>query len=133
MKVMIDTNIIISAVLFPNGTAAEAFKKALAPPFEPLICSYIVEELQNKFLEKFPHKLQDFEHFINFELSFITKVPIPEKIIYEESLIRDSKDRVILRAAINANADLLLTGDKDFLEANISRLRIISAREFIYL
>ena len=35
MKVMIDTNIVISAVLFPNGKAAQAFYKALLPPYEP--------------------------------------------------------------------------------------------------
>lgn len=34
MKVMIDTNIIISAALFPNGKAAQAFYKALHPPYE---------------------------------------------------------------------------------------------------
>lgn len=33
MRVMIDTNIFISAALFPNGRAADAFYKALVPPY----------------------------------------------------------------------------------------------------
>ena len=33
-----------------------------------------------------------------------------------ETQIRDVNDRPILRAAIEAKADVLLTGDKDFLE-----------------
>ncbi len=33
MKVMIDTNIIISAALSPNGNAAKAFMKAVLPPY----------------------------------------------------------------------------------------------------
>ena len=33
MRIMIDTNIIISAALFPNGRAAQAFFKALNPPY----------------------------------------------------------------------------------------------------
>ena len=53
MKVMIDTNVIISAALFPNGRAAEAFFKAMMPPYEPIVCDYIVDELHRKFREKF--------------------------------------------------------------------------------
>lgn len=51
MKVMLDTNIIISAILFPNGRASEALKKALAPPFQPVVCDYIADELSRKFQE----------------------------------------------------------------------------------
>ncbi len=56
MRIMIDTNVIISAALFPNGRAAKAFYKAMLPPYEPMICDYIVEELRKKFIEKFPDK-----------------------------------------------------------------------------
>ena len=54
MKVMIDTNIVISAVLFPNGKAAQAFYKALMPPYEPMLCDYVIDELHRIFREKFP-------------------------------------------------------------------------------
>ena len=47
MRVMIDTNIIISAALFPNGRTAQAFRKALVYPFRALICDYVVEELHD--------------------------------------------------------------------------------------
>ena len=33
MKIMIDTNIFISAILNPKGRVAEALNKALSPPF----------------------------------------------------------------------------------------------------
>ncbi len=36
-----------------------------------------------------------------------------------ETQIRDVDDRPILRAAIEAKADVLLTGDKDFLESGV--------------
>ena len=45
--------------------------------------------------------------------------------------IRDVMDRPILRAALNANADVLLTGDKDFLESGLSHPRIMTATEFL--
>ena len=41
------------------------------------------------------------------------------------------KDRPILRAALNAGADLFLTGDKDFLESSVKDPRIISVPVFL--
>jgi predicted nucleic acid-binding protein len=48
-----------------------------------------------------------------------------------ETAIRDPKDRPILRATLNADADLFLTGDKDFLESAVKDPRIISASAFL--
>lgn len=56
MRIMLDTNILISAALFPNGRAAKAFFKSLLPPYEPIVCDYIVDELRRKFQEKFPDR-----------------------------------------------------------------------------
>ena len=64
MKVMIDTNVIISAALFPKGKAAEAFIKAVLYPYEPVVCDYVVDELYRKFREKFPAKQMGLEAFI---------------------------------------------------------------------
>lgn len=48
-----------------------------------------------------------------------------------ESQIRDIKDRPILRAAIAARADVLLTGDKDFLESGLKSPVIMTPAEFL--
>ena len=49
----------------------------------------------------------------------------------DEKLIRDKKDRPILRAALEAGADIFLTGDKDFLESSVKDPRIISVPDFL--
>ena len=64
-------------------------------------------------------------------LSYIHVVDTPEEVIEAESAIRDPKDRPILRAALDAHADLFLTGDKDFLESYVEDPRIISVTEFL--
>lgn len=48
-----------------------------------------------------------------------------------EDKIRDVNDRPILRAAIYAKADVILTGDKDFLESGLVKPRIMTATEFV--
>ena len=131
MRIMLDTNIIISAALFPNGRAAQAFFKALQPPYQPLVCDYVVDELHRKFREKFPNRLTELEAFLFNALSFIKLVPTPEEAVSSEQKIRDPKDRPILRAALDAHADLFLTGYKDFLESSVTDPRIISVPEFL--
>lgn len=131
MKVMIDTNIFISAALFPNGRSAAALMKSLRPPFEAEICDYVIDELHRKFQEKFPDKAIELEAFLYTILQSIEFIKTPEGEFAEECLIRDVKDRPILRAALNENVDLFLTGDKDFLESTVRDPKIISVNEFL--
>lgn len=128
---MIDTNIVISAVLFPNGKAAQAFYKALLPPYEPLPCDYVIDELHRKFKEKFPERQMELEAFLLHAFLSIRTVQTPEEELVLEKEIRDPKDRPILRAALNAHADLFLTGDKDFLESAVTDPGIISVTSFL--
>ncbi len=131
MRVMIDTNIFISAALFPGGRTAEALFKAMAPPYRPVVCDYVIDELHRKFQEKFPDRTIELEAFLYTALAAFEVVPTPVEILAAESAIRDPKDRPILRAALNAGADLFLTGDKDFLESSVKDPRIISVRTFL--
>lgn len=131
MRVMIDTNIFISAALFPNGKVAQALRKALTYPYQPITCDYVVDELHRKFQEKFPDRLVELEAFLYVALQSIKVVKTPKRMNTAELKIRDVKDRPILRAALNAHADLFLTGDKDFLEAAVEDPRIINVATFL--
>ena len=131
MKIMIDTNILISAALFPGGKAAQAFYKAISFPYEPVVCDYIIEELKRKFEEKFPDKASDLDVFLHIYASQVEVINTPTDIKDAEEKIRDYKDRPILRAALEHGVDLFLTGDKDFLESSVTDPRIISAATFL--
>lgn len=130
MKVMIDTNIIISALLSPRGQAAKAFYKVLQPPFVPLVCPYIIDEVQQKFAKKLAAHVSKLNGF-NEILPLFRVVPMPSDIVRGETPLRDIKDMPILRAALAADADYLLTGDRDFLEAAIKRPQVINAARFL--
>ena len=133
MRVMIDTNVFISAVLFPDGKTSSALKKALVSPYQPVTCDYVIDELHRKFNEKFPEKIPELDLFLNAALRVIDVVKTPDVIVKAEELVRDRKDRPILRAALDAGADLFLTGDKDFLESSVKDPRIISVSQFLDL
>ena len=114
MKILIDTNVLISAALSTNGTSFRAYVKATSYPNHGMICEQNVDELKRIFHKKFPNRLAALDRFLAIALLSLDLIPIPSNEIALESQIRDINDRPILRAAIIAKADILLTGDKDF-------------------
>lgn len=48
-----------------------------------------------------------------------------------EVLIRNIDDRPILRAAMKAKVDIILTGDKDFLESGLDNPLIMTPADFL--
>lgn len=131
MRILIDTNILISAALNSHGTPYKAYLKAVTYPNKGIICDQNIEELWRIFNRKFPTKISMLEKFLAYSLSVIEVATTPEMEEDAEKLIRDVKDRPILRAALNAKADVLLTGDKDFLESGVTDPKIVTAAEFL--
>lgn len=43
MRIMVDTNILISAIRNPNGTPFAAYAKAAQAPYKIVLCDQIVE------------------------------------------------------------------------------------------
>lgn len=131
MRVFIDTNILISAALNPNGTTFKAYCRAVSYPNDGIICEQNVDELRRIFNRKFPTHMKKLDEFLSLLLNAVEIVPVPTEESDLEDKIRDVMDRPILRAAINAKADILLTGDKDFLESGLEHPQIMTAAEFL--
>lgn len=131
MRVLIDTNILISAALSSNGTPHRAFVKAVTYPNHGLICEQNIDEMRRIFNRKFLQKIAALEKFLSLALMTLEMVPTPVEEYHSEMQIRDINDRPILRAAIHANADILLTGDKDFLESGLENPKIMTATDFV--
>lgn len=131
MRVFVDTNVVISAMLFPNGKVARVFSHLLEK-HTVIISSYTKEECKEVFEKKFPEKLKQLEIFfdgINFE-EFATPNKIDEN---KYPKIRDVKDLPVLASAILSDSDILLTGDKDFEDLKIDKPLIFSPAKYFEL
>ena len=131
MKVFIDSNIIISAARNPSGNPFLAFWKAVTFPNTGMVCDQNIDEVRRIFNRKFPHQIPLLEHFFSETLPLLSVVSTPVDEFDDESKIRDVVDRPILRAAIKAGADILLTGDKDFLDSSVASTQIMTAAQFL--
>lgn len=131
MRVLIDTNVLVSAALNAKGTPFKAYIKAATYPNHGLICEQNVDEIKRIFNKKFPDKIAALDKFLFLALMTLELVPVPMNEKMAESQIRDVDDRPILRAAIEAKADVLLTGDRDFLESGVKNPMIMTPTEFV--
>lgn len=127
MKVMLDTNILISAILFPgpviNATMADLFSRQ-----DIYLSSYVVKELKDVVKRKFPTKCKTIDTFL-LRLNY-TLVYTPDDI--DESLfaIQDMKDYPVLYTAMLENMDILITGDSDFNDLEIDRPEIMTLADY---
>lgn len=131
MRILIDTNVLISAALNADGVPFRAYVKAASYPNHGLICEQNVDEMKRIFNKKFPKRLASLDKFLSIALLTLELVPVPTDENIMESEIRDVDDRPILRAVIEAKADILLTGDKDFLESGLKKPKIMAPAEFL--
>jgi len=125
---MIDTNIIISAILFPNSLPAR-FVEEVTCKHSIVLCSHIIDELHRVFNKKFNDKLLHLERFLSkFSFEFVyTPLDID---IDKYPTIRDIADLPILVSAIIEDIDVIVTGDKDFFDVEIEKPDIITVKQY---
>ncbi len=133
MRILIDTNVLISAALNAGSIPFQAYVKAVSYPNRGLVCEQNVDEMKRIFRKKFPKRLASLDKFLSLALLTLELVPVPIEETLPELRVRDLDDRPILRAAIHAKADILLTGDKDFLESGIKNPLILTPAEFLHM
>ena len=125
MKILVDTNILISAVLFPRSKPAKALVYT-AENHEMVLCDQNLAEFREVLNRKAPQVLPDAEVLLT-ELSYDLIPAAP----HAQKLIRDVKDQPILNAAILYDIDIILTGDKDFLSLDMERPKCRTVAQFL--
>ena len=128
MRVMLDTNILISAFIFKSKKMNLLIYK-LSTEHIIVICSYVIEELRELVNAKFNVDMEDLDEFLNnfpFELVY-SPLSVKNKLFN----IRDESDYIILHTAIIENVDIFITGDKDFDNIDIDKPEIMSVSEFL--
>lgn len=125
MRILIDTNILLSAILFPQSKVAQTFLY-ITEHHDVVLCDRNIYELREVLKRKKPGKLPVAEAFLEeFSYELIPAVFLTEK------QIRDKKDQPILNAAIVADVDIILTGDKDFLCLQMEHPKCMSVTDFL--
>ena len=124
MRIMADTNVIISAVVSESSIYDEILND-ICENHELILCDYIINESYSVAERKFPAKTYVLDRLfakLRYEL-----IPAPR---VTKVKIQDVKDQPILNTAIEYDIDILISGDRHFLELDIESPRILSPTEY---
>lgn len=116
LRIVIDTNTLISSILIAASVPDQAFKKARDIGIL-LFSDATFEELQQVITRpKFDKNVS-----IAIRIEFLARVWEESERVEIADVItdcRDPKDNKFLEVAVNGNADYILTGDQDLLFLN---------------
>ena len=128
MRVALDTNILVSA-LVTRGLSTDVIRLVLAK-HDLILTETILNELGQVLRKKFGVPDSRVEFVINKFQKYVQTQK--SKFTGSLELIRDPDDRLVLAVVIEARADILITGDKDFLDVRdrIPEILIKTPREF---
>lgn len=131
-RVVLDTNVVLSALVFANGRVA-----ALRPAWRnghcvPLVSKATTAELIRVLAyPKFKLSDEDQQELLADYLPWcaIVRIPNPPPVI---PICRDPFDQSFLQLAVAGKADYLVSGDQDFLSlADRFGRPIVSAEQFL--
>jgi putative PIN family toxin of toxin-antitoxin system len=134
MRVILDTNVLVSAILSPGGNADIALRRWLDGRFVLLTCSEQLAEVRSTLRKPYVarhYKPHDAGRLVNL-LSTLT-LQIERLPAVRRSA--DPQDDFLLALAQAGEADYLVTGDKAGLLAlkRHARTRILTAAQFAQL
>ena len=125
MKIMLDTNVIISAIVF-GGRAKQVITLLQELNQDICVSEYVEDELKNKLEQKWP-TLAERSYLLYRTLNFRVLASTSKTL----GFVRDIKDIPVLSDAIYHEVDILLTGDKDFLDLGIKKPLILSPTSLV--
>ena len=132
LRVVIDTNTIISAPLSQNGNPAKIFELLLLEEINNFRSETITNEIIDVFKREKIKKLisEDKIHFIIDNYKKFSKLVEPD---IKLSIVKeDEDDNRILECAETANVDYIISGDEHLLKLrNYKNIKISSPKQFL--
>ena len=126
MRLVLDTNVLLAAVLVP-GLCRELVTKKLHA--HELCCS---SELLEEFAEKLAKKFKQNPLDLSFYCAYRDRVTMVNPMELDEPVCRDPDDDMVIATALTAEAQFIITGDKDLLVLKSHRsVRMLSPRQFL--
>ena len=132
-KVIIDTNIVLSALLF-SGSVSALVEKWQSGKIHFLITRPILDEyIRALSYPKFELSEADVEYLIEEEiLPYVTVLTRQKRHTFKLPKISDVDDEKFLEAAMMGRADYLVTGDKVLLQVKkIGITQIVTRSDFL--
>ena len=129
MRIMLDTNVLLSAIVFHSQTLWKMMEQ-ITFSHQLVLSSYVIDECYEVVKRKKPALVSALDRF--FEALPFEMIHTPETLPeHNWFTIRDADDEKVLYSAISADVDVLITGDKDFSVIDIDKPEIMTPTQFV--
>jgi len=128
MRVVIDSNVLLAALLFPGGRAAAAVENILDGSDELVLSPPILREILSVLARKFSRDREELSR-VAVVLGEMGEIVNPSRRL---TVFRDEPDNRILECAVEGKADVIVTGDKAMLAfGEDGGIRLITLTEYL--
>ena len=128
MRVVFDSNIIISALVFPGGKAERAFVRVLEQRDQLVIFKEIIQEVVTVLARKFSRDAEAISRTAVL-LSELGEVVLTGKRL---RILKDESDNRIVECALAGHAECIATGDKEMLALKEYRyIKLLSLADYL--
>ena len=128
MKVVFDTNILVSALVFPGGRAEAALLRIIEERDQLLLSKPILDELLGVLARKFSRDAEELAR----TAVLLSELALTVKPRQKLRVVRDDPDNRVLECALAGHADAIVTGDKELLGLGEYRgIPIINLRDYL--
>lgn len=131
LRVVLESNIVLSALLFTNGRLAWIREAWLSGEIRPVVCKQTVSELLRTLAyPKFKLSGDEQEEMLADFLPY-SETLVLDQIPANLPMCRDEDDQIFIVLASVCGADMLISGDKDLLALRSElSFQLLSADEF---
>jgi putative PIN family toxin of toxin-antitoxin system len=130
LRVVVDPNVFVSAVISPNGTSAAAIRSGFAGGYRlvasPALIDELAEVLTRPKLARYVSR-DDVAAFVDAIVGAAEMHDDPE---IRQEVLRDPDDEYLVALGRGASADLIVSGDHDLLDASVTPA-VIDPRRFL--
>jgi putative PIN family toxin of toxin-antitoxin system len=130
LRLVIDTNILVSAALRPDGLQRTVLLLALTKPARLYVTEKILAEYRIVLARR------EFTIYKGLQLQLLQLIKNRAQLVrpgYELEVAKDPDDNKFLECADAARADYLITGNRRHFPQFWKKTKIITSREFINL
>jgi len=115
LRVVLDTNVLVSGLAYPASVPGRIVGAWQRSGLDVVLSKYILDEMV-RVLPKLSRNKRNLAEIRDLADSFMFMAAIVESGGELGAALRDRKDQPILETLLAAQADYLITGDKDLLE-----------------
>ena len=128
MRVVFDTNILVSALVFPGGQGDAALQRIIEEQDELILSKPILDELLGILARKFSRDTEELSR-VAVVMSNLATFVSPRRKLH---VVKDEPDNRLLECALTGRAQAIVTGDRALLALeNFRGVRLLTLREYL--